>query len=124
MESGGPMTIGAGLTVVRDGAASRVMPLYTFTRAGLVDARPMTLPGGGTVLVSGINASAGAVQLDVAGVGAALLNGRPPTLALDVTKKPLIALVWYGLYIILFGGILAGLQRLRQVRVLEKLGKV
>ena len=124
MESGGPMTIGAGLTVVRDGAASRVMPLYTFTRAGLVDARPMTIPGGGTVLVSGINASAGAVQLDVAGVGAALLNGRPPTLALDVTKKPLIALVWYGLYIILFGGILAAFQRLRQARTLEKLGKI
>ena len=124
MEGGAPITIGAGLSVVRDGAASRVMPLYSFTRSGEVDTRPLPIPRGSTVMVSGINASAGAVQLNVAKVGAALRNGQPATLALDVTRKPLIALVWYGFYVIFFGGILAALQRLKQVRVLEQVGKV
>lgn len=124
MESGGAMTIGATLSVVRDGVASQVMPLYSFNRSGAVDARPVAIPGGGQVMVSGINATAGAVQLDVAGVGAASRQGRAATLALDVTKKPLIALVWYGLYVILAGGLLAAFQRLRQVRVLESLGKL
>jgi len=68
----------------------------------------MPLPGGGAIVVSGINASNGAVQLEFAGIS------NPPRLSIDVTRKPLIVLVWYGLYIVLLGGAIATLQRLRQ----------
>jgi len=117
LESGGPITVGAVLTVARDGAEQRVIPLYTFGGQGFVDAPPLPLPGGGLVRVAGINATAGAVQLDVAGLGAGEV---PPRLALDVTKKPLILLVWIGLAIILGGGLLAMVQRVLQVRALER----
>ncbi|HYL71889.1 MAG TPA: hypothetical protein VEY89_11370 [Candidatus Dormibacteraeota bacterium] len=45
-------------------------------------------------------------------------------LSLDVTRKPLISLVWGGLYVVLAGGILSTLNRLRQVRKLDSLGKL
>jgi len=118
LEGGGPITVGAVLTVARDGAEQRVMPLYTFGGQGFVDAPPVTLPGGGLVRVAGINATAGAVQIDVAGLGAS--EEIAPRLALDVTKKPLILLVWIGLAIILGGGLLAMVQRTLQVRVLDR----
>ena len=41
-------------------------------------------------------------------------------LSVDVTRKPLIKLVWYGLYVVLAGGILATAQRLRDALVLER----
>jgi len=120
IQTGGPITVGAVLSLERDGAAERVTPLYTFGGQGFVDAPPLALPGGGLVRVAGINATAGAVQLDVAGLGAGEV---PPRLALDVTKKPLILLVWIGLGIILGGGLLAMTQRFRQALVLERVAE-
>jgi cytochrome c biogenesis factor len=37
-----------------------------------------------------------------------------------VTRKPLIKLVWYGLYVVLFGGLLALLHRLGDSRKLRQ----
>ncbi len=123
MEAGNQIVIGAALTVIRGGTVSRVMPLYKFSQSGQVAFEPLDIPGGGRVMVTGLNASTGAVQLDIAGLGAGD-GGQPATLALDVTKKPLIQLVWYGLYVILAGGLLAGFHRLRQLRKLEQVGVV
>jgi cytochrome c biogenesis factor len=41
---------------------------------------------------------------------------NPAKLSIDVTRKPLIQLVWYGLYIVLLGGAVATFNRLWQVR--------
>ena len=49
-------------------------------------------------------------------------GGTPARLSLDVTRKPLMRLVWYGLYVMLAGGILATVQRLRQSFVIERVG--
>ncbi|MCP3962939.1 MAG: hypothetical protein GY719_34300, partial [bacterium] len=38
---------------------------------------------------------------------------RRARLSLDVTRKPLINLVWYGLYVVLFGGLLSTWKRFR-----------
>jgi len=40
-------------------------------------------------------------------------------LSIDVTKKPLINLVWYGLLVVLGGGGVAAWQRLRESRAVE-----
>jgi len=119
MASGQPVTIGATLAVTKNGQTTALMPLYKLNPAsGAVETPPATLPGGGAVFVSGINATNGAVQLELTGVA------NPAKLSVDVTRKPLIQLVWGGLYVILFGGILATVQRFRQMRKQESLGRI
>ncbi|HVT57942.1 MAG TPA: cytochrome c biogenesis protein CcsA [Thermoanaerobaculia bacterium] len=118
MESGRPFTVGAVVEATQGGRTAIVRPLYRMNPVdGRVETPPAALPGGGAILVSGINASSGKVRLDVDGVA------NPAKLSLDVTRKPLIVLVWGGLYVILAGGILAAWQRLRQLRTLDALGK-
>jgi cytochrome c-type biogenesis protein CcmF len=115
MAAGKPVTIGANLAVLRDGQSFNLKPLYKLNPvSGQVETPPLPLPGGGAVKVSGINASNGQVQLEAAGVSS------PMKLSVDVTRKPLIQLVWFGLYIVIFGGVLATLQRLREVRIRER----
>jgi len=115
LQQGQAITIGALLDLTAGGETTRVSPLYSFTAAGAVNAPPLELPMGGAVIVSGINANDRKVQIDVFGLGAAS-EGEPPRLAIDVTRKPLIQLVWFGLYVILFGGALAAFHRWQQAR--------
>jgi cytochrome c-type biogenesis protein CcmF len=118
MASGGPVTIGAALEVTRDGRTTEVKPLYRLNPAsGEVQTPPTPLQDGGSLFVSGINASDGAVQLELTGV-----DSRPK-LAIDITRKPLIKLVWFGLFVVLAGGILATGHRLRELRIRESLGQ-
>jgi cytochrome c-type biogenesis protein CcmF len=123
MREGRPVTIGAELAILQKppqggqaGKALNVTPIYRLNaKTGSVEAPPTPLPGGGSVFVSGINASTGAVQLDTNGIA------NPAKISIDVTRKPLIQLVWGGLYVVLIGGILTLIQRFRQMRTLERL---
>ncbi len=118
MASGGPVTIAALLEVTHEGETSRLEALYRFRRDGEVEFPPVDLPGGGQVALGGIDATAGAVRLLFAGVEG---TAQPARLSLDVTRKPLIQLVWGGFYVILAGGLLAIAARARQVRLLGRL---
>jgi cytochrome c-type biogenesis protein CcmF len=116
MRAGKPVTIGAQLAVTQGGRTVDVTPVYRLDPAsGAVESPATPLPGGGAVLISGINASNGAVQIETTGLANAA------KLALDVTRKPLIQLVWGGLYVVLLGGVLTLIQRARQARVLNRL---
>jgi cytochrome c-type biogenesis protein CcmF len=110
MAKGGMVTIGTIVEVKQaDGTTTTVKPLYRLNPAsGQVETPSMPLPGGGAIHVSGINASDGQVRFEMSGVS------NPARLSIDVTRKPLINLVWYGLYVVLLGGALATVQRLRQ----------
>ncbi|MEO8502901.1 MAG: cytochrome c biogenesis protein CcsA [Acidobacteriota bacterium] len=122
MQSGEPVTIGAVLAVNRTGVEPvKVRPLYRFRSSGEVETPPLDLPGGGIVAVRGINATAGAIQLELSGVGGAMTAAIPARLSLDVTRKPLIQMVWFGLYVVLAGGLLAAAHRVRQARTLDAL---
>ena len=117
MREGKPVTIGAELAVTKGGQTRNVTPVFRLDPgSGSTESPRLDLPGGGTIFVSGINASNGAVQLELPGVAGL------PKLSIDVTRKPLIQLVWGGLYVVLLGGILAMVQRFRQARVMEGLG--
>ncbi len=120
-EGGGPVTMGAKVEVTAPGGESHeVLPVYRFERSsGRVETPASPVPGGGFVTLAGINASEGKVRLALQGFPG-MADGKPPTLSLDVTKKPLIQLVWLGLYVILAGGLLAVVQRLRQALRLER----
>jgi cytochrome c-type biogenesis protein CcmF len=119
MQSGGTVVIGATLEITRNGTTSRLEPVYRFRQSGQTEFPPSDLPGGGRVAVAGINATAGAVQLAFDGLGGG--GGTPGRLSLDVTRKPLVSLVWWGIYVVLAGGILALIARVRQLRRLEAL---
>jgi cytochrome c-type biogenesis protein CcmF len=114
MQQGKTVVIGAELAVTKNGRTTSLTPVYRLNAGnGSAESPPTPLPGGGEVYVSGINANSGAVQLDLSGIA------NPAKLAIDVTRKPLIQLVWGGLYVVLIGGVLTLIQRFRQMRVME-----
>jgi cytochrome c-type biogenesis protein CcmF len=119
MAAGKPVTIGANLEVTRGGVMQPIKALYRMNPAdGRVETPPAPLPGGGQLMVAGINASSGAVQIEAEGVA------NPARLSVDVTKKPLIILVWGGLYVVLAGGLLSIFQRIREIRVRTEVGQI
>jgi cytochrome c-type biogenesis protein CcmF len=116
LNAGHSSTVGAELAITKGGRTFNVTPVYRLNPAtGTVETPPTSLPGGGTITVAGINTGNGAVQIETTGVAS------PMKLSIDVTRKPLIQLVWGGLYIVLIGGILTMIQRFRQARVLDRL---
>jgi hypothetical protein len=120
LASGGAITVGAALELASGGETQTAVPVYSFTGAGQVSAPPLALPGGGQVMVANIDANEGKVQLamwGLPGTEAAV----PARLSLDVTEKPLIKMVWYGLYVVLFGGLLSTVKRLRQGRQVDEI---
>ncbi len=113
LASGGTVTVGARLEIVRDGETAAIMPMFQFNNAGQVSAPPTQLPGGGVVALASIDPARGTARLEIGGIQTPV---KAPTLAIDVTRKPFIQLVWGGLFVVLFGGILATLNRLRGAR--------
>ena len=123
MATGEMVTIGATLEIRRGGATGTVEtvePVFRFSRGGTTEFPPLELAGGGRVALGGINATAGTAQILFDGVGG-VAAARPARLSLDVTRKPLVQMVWLGIYVALAGGLLAMIGRIRQVRVLDAL---
>ena len=92
--------------------------IYRFSSGGQMEAPPIELPGGGWLAMTGLNPGVGKVQLDVVGIDSEPELAR---LSLDVTRKPQINLVWYGLYIVLAGGGLATWKRFRGARKVDSI---
>lgn len=99
--------VAARLAVVYDGDSTVVTPAMVQPqgqagRGSLID-RPAVLPGGDsnrTVSIAQVLADEGAVVLSLSGVG----TGGPATeLVLEVSRKPLMNLVWGGAVIIILG---------------------
>ena len=116
LASGGKVTVGATVALVRNGERTVIAPQYRFDQTGQIETPPVELPNGGWLAMTGIDPDSGRIQLDFGGLGTAPKNAR---LSIDVTRKPLIALVWYGLYVVLGGGALATIARYRQLKVLD-----
>jgi len=120
MSAGKPVTIGAKVEVTRDGATTALEPVYEFSpRDGSAQFPPLDLPGGGRIALAGINASSGTARFIFDGIG--ITGGTPATLSLDVTHKPLVQLVWWGVYVALAGGLTAFASRIKQVRMLDRI---
>ncbi|MEL7060039.1 MAG: cytochrome c-type biogenesis CcmF C-terminal domain-containing protein, partial [Acidobacteriota bacterium] len=117
--SGGAMEIGARLEVHQQGEQqwTPLEAVYRFAADGRASAPPVELPGSGVVSLTGVDPRSGQVQLDVAGV---IAEPLPARLSIDVTEKPLIQLVWLGLFVVLVGGALSTTKRLRAVRRLDR----
>jgi len=112
MQSGKPVTVGAVVQIQKgDGEVQELHPVYRFFPNGDAEAPPVQLSGGELVRIGAINTSASAIHLDVVGM-ASPQKAKPAELAVDVSHKPLIQLVWFGLYVVLAGGLLAISHRL------------
>ena len=86
------------------------------------DAPEMEIPGvpGGKMRVLAVSPSDGAVVLRLTGVSkdpkAEFQAATVESLSLDVTRKPLISLVWGGFYVLMAGAVLALVKRSREAR--------
>jgi cytochrome c-type biogenesis protein CcmF len=119
MQQGLPITIVTKVAVTRNGKTQELQPIYRFdpVQGGVVNPS-LPLASGGSVAVAGIVPINGTVQLAFSGLES------PPRLSIDVTRKPLIKLVWYGFYVVLIGGLIATFHRFREARVRERVGEI
>ncbi|RMH20618.1 MAG: hypothetical protein D6696_07760 [Acidobacteria bacterium] len=118
LASGQSVTVGARLEVSRDGETTEVAPVFVLDPSGRFDTPPVALPGGALAALASIDPTRGTARIELAGVDAPL---PAPKLSLDVTRKPLIQLVWGGLYVILLGGLLSTVHRLRDARRVDRI---
>ncbi len=117
--AGRPVTIGVQLEVRQRGAAAAVpvTAFYQFSQNGQVETPPVELPGGGWVAMTGLNPNTEEIQLNFGGIKA---TPKLASVAIDVTQKPLITLVWWGLYVVLIGGAISTFHRYRAARQVEQ----
>ncbi len=113
LAASGQVAVAAAVEVIRRGQTERVTPVFELIPGQGWNSQPASLPGGGSVTLAALSPAEGTVVLALSGVSSNTAE-IPAKLALDVTRKPLIQLVWGGLYLVLIGGFLATVNRFRQ----------
>jgi cytochrome c-type biogenesis protein CcmF len=111
MGSGEP-TIAAQIRVETGGRTVPVRPMIQ-VKGGQQNRIPDYVPGGGSVVILGVDAENGRVGLELPG------TARPKqsdVLAVEVSTKPLINLVWLGAIIMLLSGFLNVWRRAQDLR--------
>ena len=102
------MQVGANIEVTHNGETQTIKPVMAFTQAGKQFLKAEMPDGNGTVVLKDIQADAGMVSLQFAGVpGMDVVD----LLVLEVSKKPLINLVWLGLIMVCFGTLISFIRR-------------
>jgi len=106
-----------------DGSKHDVTLRYVYHLDGAETEAPETeVPGhpGGFMRVMAVSPSDGAVALRLRGISkdpaAEHQAATRESLSIEITRKPLISLVWGGFYVMMAGGILALLKRAREAR--------
>ena len=106
-----------------DGSKHDLTVRYVFNMDGrAAEAEEPAIPGvpGGRVRVLSVSPNDGAVVLRLTGVSKNPADefhaATVESLSIDVTRKPLIALVWAGFYVMMAGGLLAFVKRSGEAR--------
>jgi hypothetical protein len=106
-----------------DGSKHDLTVRYVFHMDGReAEAEEPEIPGvpGGRVRVLSVSPNDGAVVLRLTGVSKNPADefhaATVESLSIDVTRKPLIALVWAGFYVMMAGGLLAFVKRAGEAR--------
>ena len=121
---GGAFTIGTKLAVTSSGSTAEVTPKFVVTLGGSEGQRfenPLSpLPGtdAGQVRIRRVSPNDAAVELELLGLDPAgdLKPAVPESFSVDVTTKPLIALVWAGFYVMMAGGLVSMIKRAKDAR--------
>jgi len=113
----GKINFGVMFTVERDGQTMEVTPTFKGGKGGAPVTTPATVPGtdGITLSIGQIDAEGGAVQLQVFDPSLPTAGPTPASLVLDVSTKPLIALVWIGTILTVVGIAMAMFLRRRDI---------
>ncbi|HMM34855.1 MAG TPA: hypothetical protein PKA62_08990, partial [Thermoanaerobaculia bacterium] len=106
------------------GATAEVTPKFVVTLGGGEGQRfenPLSpLPGtsSGQVRIRRVSPNDAAVELELLGLDPAgdLKPAVPESFSIDVTTKPLIALVWAGFYVMMAGGLVSMIKRAKDAR--------
>ncbi len=114
LAAGGEIRVRTRIEASRGDRTATVAPLYRIVPNVTADSTTEALPGGGAIAIESLSPTDRAVIVRLTGVDGAA-PARPATVALDVTRKPLIRLVWGGLMLVLAGFTIAGIHRLSQV---------
>ena len=115
------VTISAHFTVTADGKPAQTQTLeYVAHMDGSAPNEGRSLPvagfPGSAMLIQNVVPVQGMVQVNVAGLTSDFVPPTPETLSVDVTHKPMIAFVWGGFYVMMFGALLAFIERAGQAR--------
>ena len=106
----GDMQVGAVLEVTRGSETKEVVPRMTFTRDGKQFITADMPNGDGSITLTEIQADSGTVSLAFSGVpGMDVMD----LLVLEVSKKPLINLVWLGVVMVCGGTFISYVRRRR-----------
>jgi cytochrome c-type biogenesis protein CcmF len=113
----GKIHFGVVFVVEHDGRSVEVVPTYKGGRSGEPTRTPATVPGTGgvTLSVGQIDAEGGSVQLQVYDPSLAVQGPTPASLVIDLSTKPLIALVWVGTILVVIGISMAIFLRRRDI---------
>ncbi|MEM6793383.1 MAG: cytochrome c biogenesis protein CcsA [Acidobacteriota bacterium] len=103
--------------VERGQGAEIVRVPFRFTQQGPLRMERTPMPGGGSIAITSFQGT-GAARLEVATTDTGPVPAR---LSIDVTKKPLIKMVWYGLYVVLAGGLVSTFKRFRNAQKVDTL---
>ena len=110
----GKINFGVVFTVEQGGESIEIVPTYRGGMGGEPEVTPAMVPGSGGITLSPgrIDAEEGKVQLQIYDPAVASEGGKPASLVLDVSIKPLISLVWIGTILVVIGiGMALALRR-------------
>ncbi len=110
----GKINFGVVFEVERDGQTVEVVPRFKGGMAGGPELTPAVVPGAGgvTLAIGRVDAEGGAVELQVIDPTLSSTGSQPASVVLDISTKPLIALVWIGTLMVMAGiGTAIGLRR-------------
>ncbi len=118
---GKTVLIAANLTVTPDGKPPQTQTLrYVAHMDGSApnEAQPQPVAGfpSSSMAIENVVPVQGSLVLNVVGLSPDFTPPTPETLSVDVTRKPLIALVWGGFYVMMAGALVAFVKRTRQAR--------
>ena len=113
LASQGMVEVGGRFTIDYQGEQTPLRAVFRMRSDRSVQSPPVALPNGNMVRFTGVDPQTQAAQFEVS-----LANSGPvpARLSIDLTKKPLIQLVWFGLYIVLLGGFLSTWKRYKGAR--------
>ena len=113
----GKINFGVVFSVAMDGQQIEVVPTYQGGRTGEPVITPAMVPGSGGITLSPgrIDAENGTVQVQVYDPSIAAVGPEPASLVIDVSTKPLIALVWLGTLLVMAGILVAIARRGKDV---------
>ncbi len=111
----GKIDFGVVFSVERDGETFEVVPQVS-QRQGDPMMIPATIPGSGgmSLSIGRVSAEDGSVQTMIVDPFIEAEAGKPASLVIDVSTKPLIALVWIGTLLIIMGIVMAMAVRRRE----------